>query len=73
MTDAEEQLNQTRVVGEKKKEELTQQSKDCKKKADIEASNVKKVAEQLKNVKKTAGETKSKEDKARLDTEAEGL
>jgi vacuolar-type H+-ATPase subunit I/STV1 len=27
----------------------------------------------LKNVKKTAGETKAKEDKARLDTEAEGL
>lgn len=27
----------------------------------------------MKNVKKTAGETKAKEDKARLDTEAEGL
>jgi len=27
----------------------------------------------LKNVKKAAGETKGKEDKARLDTEAEGL
>lgn len=43
MTDAEETLNQTRVVGEKKKEELTQESKDCKKKSDIEAANVKKV------------------------------
>jgi len=27
----------------------------------------------LKNVKKTAGDTKAKEDKARLDTEGEGL
>jgi hypothetical protein len=27
----------------------------------------------LKNVKKTAGDTKGKDDKARLDTEAEGL
>lgn len=73
MTDAEEALNASRVVGEKKKEEYTAQARDCKKKVDIEAANVKKVQEQLKNVKKTAGETKGKEDKARLDTEAEGL
>jgi hypothetical protein len=73
LTDAEESLNSERVVGEKKKEELTAQSRECKKKMDLEASNVKKVAEQLKNIKKTAGETKAKEDKARLDTEAEGL
>lgn len=52
---------------------MTAQSKECKKKVDIEAANVKKVQEQLKNVKKAAGETKGKEDKARLDTEAEGL
>jgi len=39
----------------------------------LEAANVKKVQEQLKNIKKTAGETKGKDDKARLDTEAEGL
>jgi MinD-like ATPase involved in chromosome partitioning or flagellar assembly len=45
LTDAEEQLNSTRVVGEKKKEELTSESKDCKKKLDIEAANVKKVQE----------------------------
>jgi hypothetical protein len=43
LTDAEETLNQTRVVGGKKKEELTQESKDCKKKSDIEAANIKKV------------------------------
>jgi hypothetical protein len=73
LTSAEEQLNSSRVVGEKKKEEYTAQARDCKKKIDIEAQNVKKIAEQLKNVKKTAGETKAKEDKARLDTEAEGL
>merc|ERR1711881_505048 len=45
LTDAEESLNQERVVGEKKKEELTAQSKDCKKKVEVEAANVKKVAE----------------------------
>jgi len=73
LTDAEEHLNSSRVVGEKKKEEFTAQSRDCKKKVDVEASNVKKIQEQLKNVKKTAGETKAKEDKARLDTEGEGL
>jgi seryl-tRNA synthetase len=39
----------------------------------LEAANVKKVQEQLKNIKKTAGDTKGKDDKARLDTEAEGL
>merc|ERR1711990_768635 len=43
LTDAEESLNTTRVVGEKKKEELTSESKDCKKKLDVEAANVKKV------------------------------
>merc|ERR1711990_81586 len=48
LTDAEENLNSERVVGEKKKEEFTAQSKDCKKKVDIEAANVKKVQEQLK-------------------------
>lgn len=73
LTDAEENLNSERVVGEKKKEEYTAQSRECKKKTDIEAQNVKKIQEQLKNVKKTAGDTKAKEDKARLDTEAEGL
>jgi len=73
LTDAEESLNQERVIGEKKKEELTAQSKECKKKSDLEAANIKKVQEQLKNVKKAAGETKGKDDKARLDTEAEGL
>merc|ERR1711990_1085812 len=31
LTDAEENLNSERVVGEKKKEEFTAQSKDCKK------------------------------------------
>jgi hypothetical protein len=73
LTDNEEALNSARVVGEKKKEELTAQARECKKKADVEAANVKKVQEQLKNVKKTAGDTKGKDDKARLDTEAEGL
>merc|ERR1711990_327395 len=43
LTDAEENLNSERVVGEKKKEEFTAQSKDCKKKLDVEAANVKKV------------------------------
>jgi hypothetical protein len=45
LVDAEESLNTERVIGEKKKEELTAQSKECKKKFDIEASNVKKVQE----------------------------
>jgi hypothetical protein len=45
LTDSEESLNSNRVVGEKKKEEYTAQSRECKKKADIEAANVKKVQE----------------------------
>jgi hypothetical protein len=45
LTDAEENLNTERVVGEKKKEEMTAESKDCKKKLDIETANVKKVQE----------------------------
>jgi len=43
LTDAEESLNQERVIVEKKKEQLTAESKECKKKFDLEASNVKKV------------------------------
>jgi hypothetical protein len=45
LTDAEESLNSARVVGEKKKEEYTAQSKECKKKVDAEAANVKKIQE----------------------------
>lgn len=45
LTEAEESLNSARVVGEKKKEELTAQSRECKKKADVEAANVKKIQE----------------------------
>jgi hypothetical protein len=45
LTDSEENLNSERVVGEKKKEEYTAQSRECKKKIDIEALNVKKIQE----------------------------
>ena len=45
LTDSEEHLNSARVVGEKKKEEYTAQSKECKKKVDAEAANVKKIQE----------------------------
>jgi hypothetical protein len=45
LTQVEEEMNSARVVGEKKKEEYTAQSRDCKKKLDVEAANVKKVQE----------------------------
>merc|ERR1712139_745218 len=72
-TDAEEELNSTRVVSEKEKDEATAQSKECKKKFDSETAVTKQLGDQLKTVKKTAGDAKGKEEKARLDAEVEGL
>jgi hypothetical protein len=40
-TDAEEELNSTRIVMEKQKDVLTMQSKECKKKLDAETQAVK--------------------------------
>merc|ERR1712226_779899 len=42
-TDAEEELNSTRVVTEKEKDEATAQSKECKKKFDGETAVVKQL------------------------------
>merc|ERR1712226_801891 len=51
----------------------TAQSKECKKKFEAETNVVKQLGDQLKTVKKTAGDAKGKEEKARLDGEAEAL
>jgi hypothetical protein len=42
-TDAEEELNSTRIVIEREKEEYTTESKECKKKFDAESGNVKQL------------------------------
>jgi hypothetical protein len=44
-TDAEEELNSTRIVIEKQKDIATVQSKECKKKLDAETASVKQVAD----------------------------
>jgi len=71
-TAAEEELNSERIITEKKKAVATAAAKECKKKFDEETNIVKKAADQLKTLKKTAGDSKgSKEEKARLETESE--
>lgn len=70
-TDAEEELNSTRIVIEKQKDIATVQSKECKKKLDAETASVKQVADQLKTIQKTANDSKgTKEETGRLQAEA---
>jgi len=43
LTEAEESINSTRIVEEKKKEEKTVESKQCKKDYDVESAKVKTI------------------------------
>jgi hypothetical protein len=66
--DAEESVNSARIIAEKEKATLTEESKECKKKLEKEKAEVKSLEDQLKSVKKAQDGAKADGEKTKLES-----